>query len=158
MPNANRNKGLWYERDVAGYCRDNGMPDAERKIATGFRTKDRTSPDLGDIRGVPGVCIQAKYLAKPLAGKALADTMAETRAQADASGAALYLVIEKRHGHANVGESWAHMPANLFASLITPQCPYTGPLAGFTFPVRVELRHIVHHIAEFSRVCSEVAA
>jgi hypothetical protein len=158
MPNANRNKGLWFERAIAAYYRANGMPDAERKVATGFRTNNRVSADRGDIRDVPGICTQAKYMAKPLAGKALIDVMAEARAQADASGAALYLVVEKRHGHADVGESWAHMPANLFASLITPQCPYTGPLAGFTFPVRVELRHIVHHIAEFSRMCSEVAA
>jgi hypothetical protein len=80
--------------------------------------------------------------------------MAEASAQADASGAALYLVVEKRHGHADIGMSWAHLPANLFVSLITPQCPYTGPLADLTFPIRTELRNIITHLADFSASCA----
>jgi hypothetical protein len=156
VPNANRDKGLWYEREVAGYCRDNGMPEAERKIATGFKARNRTSPDLGDIRGIPGVCIQAKYLGKPLVGKALADAMFEAQCQGTASGAALAIVVEKRHGHADVGASWVHLPANLFVALVAGQDPYSGPLADLAFPVRTELRNIITHLADFSASCADL--
>lgn len=155
MPNANRDKGLGYERDVATYCRDNGMPGAERRVATGFRVKDRASADLGDIRGIPGICIQAKYLAKPLAGKALADVMAEASMQAEAAGAALYLVVEKRHGHANVGDSWAHLPSNLFVALAFGVDPYDKLWVDYTYPVRTELRNIITHLADFSAMCAD---
>lgn len=156
MANANRDKGLKFERAIAAYYRANGMPSAERKVATGFRTKDRTSADLGDIRDVPGICTQAKYLAKPLTGKALADVMEETRGQAEAAGAALYLVIEKRHGHADIGDSWAHVPANLFVALAFGIDPYGKLWADYTYPVRIELCNIITHLAHFSASCTNL--
>jgi len=161
VPNANRNKGLKYERDVAGYCRDNDMPDAERRVAAGWKAKTRASADLGDIRGIPGICMQAKYVSdshpRGLANKALADLMAETEAQAFAAGAALWLLVEKRYGH-TVGYSWAHMQANMFCALMFGIDPFSAPWLDVTFPVRVELHRIIRQLAEFSRMCAEVAA
>jgi hypothetical protein len=154
--NAWRDKGLKFEREIAVYYRANGLSGAERRVATGFRMKDRISPDLGDIRGTPGICTQAKYLAKPLVGKALADAMFETQCQGTAAGAALAILIEKRHGHADIGESWAHLPANMFVALVAGQDPYTGPLADLTFPIRTELRNIITHLAAFSAMCADL--
>lgn len=155
MPNANRDKGLWFERAVAAYYRANGLPGAERRVATGFTTKDRVSADLGDIRGTPGICTQAKYLAKSLAGKVLVDVMFEAQCQGTAAGAALAIVVEKRHGHADVGESWVYLPANMFVALVTGQDPYAGPLAECTFPIRTELHNIITHLADFSAMCAD---
>lgn len=161
MPNANRDVGHQFERDVAAYCRANGMPRAERKSDPGFSARGHVSPDSGDIRGIPGVCIQAKRLVKSaprgLCGKALTNVMAEAAQQADAAGAALWLVIEKRPGHL-IGECWAHLAANMFSALAFGIDPYSPVWSTYTHPIRIEFRHIVKHVAEFSAMCAEVAA
>lgn len=155
MPNANRDKGLIAERDVARYCRSHGMPGAERSVSTGWKTGGRSLADTGDIKGVPGVCIQIKNLSKPLAGKALADAMLEVLTQAEAAGAALPLLLEKRSGHASPGEWWAHLPGYLFAGLAFGLDPYSGPCVWSMFPVRIEFHHIVDRVAAFSRMCEQ---
>lgn len=162
MANPNRDKGLKSERDVAAYCRANGMAGAERSVSTGWKTRDRQLTDLGDIKGIPGVCIQVRNVVRQhprgLAGKALADMMAETATQGEAAGAALAILIEKRAGHADVGEWWVHVPANLLAALLVGADPYSFPLCAITYPIRLEFRHIVGQLTRFSAMCSEVAA
>lgn len=162
MPNANRDKGLRTERDVAAYCRANGMPGAERSVSTGWRSRGRQLADLGDIKGIPGVCLQVRNVVKShprgLAGKALLEMMAQTRMQGEAAGAALAILLEKRAGHADVGQWWVHVPANLMAALLVGADPYSFPLCTITYPVRLEMRHIVKSLAKFSAMCSEVAA
>lgn len=156
MPNANRNKGLQAERDVAKYFRDAGITTAERRVVTGWHRIDRSDPDLGDIKGVPGICVQVKNYSKPLTGKLLDDAMSETWTQCLASGEALPLLIEKRTGHASPGEWWAWLPANMHVALLYGCDPYQGDLR--THPVRVQLSDITDHLVRFSRLCeSEVA-
>lgn len=162
MPNANRDKGIKSERDVAAYCRAHGMLGAERSVSTGWKTRGRHLADVGDIKGIPGVCVQVRNVVrqhpKGLAGKALLEMLAETRIQGQAAGAALAILIEKRAGHADVGEWWVHIPANLMAALLIGADPYSFPLCTITYPIRLEMRHIVKSLAEFSAMCSEVAA
>ena len=159
MPNSNRDKGNKTERDVASYLRAAGIPTAERRVVTGWHRTDRSDPDLGDIKGVPGICIQVKNLDKTargnLSGKALADVAAELKMQRAASGAALGLLIEKRPNNADVGTWWAHLAANDFVALIDGQEPWTGPHAECAFYVRTELRHITDQLVRFSAMCAE---
>lgn len=162
MPNANAVKGSKTERDVAGYLRAAGIPTAERRVVTGWHRTDRSDPDLGDIKGAPGLCIQVKNLDKTargnLSGKALADVMHETKLQQRASGAALGLLVEKRPNNADVGTWWVHMAANDFVALIDGQDPWSGPHAECTFYVRTELRHVTDHLVRFSAMCGAEAA
>ena len=163
MPNANRDKGNKTERDVAGYLRAAGITTAERRVVTGWHRTDRSDPDLGDIKGVPGLCIQVKNVDKTakgnLSGKALADIMADLEDQRAASGAALGLLVEKRPNNAMVGTWWAHMPANVFIGLVSGQDPFCAALWPLQFFVRTELRHITDHLVRFSAMCegTEVA-
>lgn len=159
MPNANRDKGLKSERDVARYFRDAGIATAERRVVTGWHRTDRSDPDLGDIKGVPGICVQVKNYAKPLTGKLLEDAMNETMTQCLASGDALPLLIEKRTGHASPGEWWAWMPAHILGALLFGIDPYRGEQHDwFTAPVRIELQHISSHLVRFSQLCESEAA
>jgi hypothetical protein len=159
MPNANRDKGNKTERDVAGYFRAAGITTAERRVVTGWHRTDRSNPDLGDLMGTPGLCIQIKNVVRSaprgLAGKMLVDVMAETEAQRAAVGAALGLLIEKRPSNADVGTWWAHLPANDFIALVSGQDPHSGPHASCAFSVRLELRHITDHLVRFSAMCVE---
>lgn len=159
MPNSNRDKGLKSERDVAKWFRDAGIPTAERRVVTGWHRTDRSDPDLGDIKGVAGICVQVKNYSKPLTGKLLEDAMAETLTQCLASGCVLPLLIEKRSGHASPGEWWAWLPAHIFGALLFGIDPYTKDQhAWFSAPVRIELQHVTNHLVRFSRLCeSEVA-
>lgn len=158
---ANRNKGARFEREVASYCRAHSMPGADRKVVTGWRAGERSSADAGDIRGIPGVCLQAKNVVKQyprgLAGKALLGIMAETAAQAEEMGAAIWLIVEKRAGHL-IGECWVHMPANTFAALVFGIDPFSPQWAEIVWPVRIEFSRIVDKLAAFSATCAEVAA
>lgn len=155
VPNANRDKGLKAERDVAKYFRAAGALGVERSVSTGWDTGTRKLADVGDLKGLPGITVQIKNLAKTLAGKALTDAMAETETQRAASGEPLGLLVEKRAGHASPGEWWAHLPANIHAALIGGYDPHTGPLAEHTYPVRTELCHITDHLVRFSRLCEQ---
>jgi hypothetical protein len=159
MPNKYRNRGFKFERDLARYFNAHGCITAERRVVASFRTKDRESPDLGDLRDIPGVCVQAKYevdsYPSGLSGKALDDRLAETMTQMFASGCALPLLIEKRKGHADIGEQWVHIPANYYAALVFGIDPTSEPWVTTTHPIRVELRHIIDYIIRFSAMCAE---
>lgn len=162
MPNTNRDKGNKFERDLARYFREHGVTDAERRVVTGFRTAQRVSADLGDLRDIPGICIQAKNMAgsrpRGLMGQELADIMAETDAQCAAANEALWLVIEKRKGHQDIGMSWCHFAANMYAGLAFDVDPFSPQWAEHTYPVRIELRYVIDQLVQFSHLCSEKAA
>jgi hypothetical protein len=151
MPNANRDKGLRAERAVAQYFIGEGLLDAKRSVATGWRNGKTSSADEGDVKGVPGVCVQVKSYAKPLAGKALDDATAQTAEQCEAGHNALPLLIEKRAGHASPGEWWAHLPANILAGLMFGVDPYADKAAWLSAPCRIELKHIMPSLVRFSQ-------
>jgi len=113
-----RAKGIGAEQSVARYFRDvAGCPDARRSVAAGWRNGSTSSPDRGDIDGVPGLCVQVKNLARPLIGKLLADTWAETLDQA-AQGDRRPMIIEKTRS-SDVGCWWAHIDARFYVELVT---------------------------------------
>ena len=49
-----KRKGSQFERDVVGYLQEHGFADAERAYGAG------RPEDIGDVVGVPGVCIECK--------------------------------------------------------------------------------------------------
>jgi hypothetical protein len=51
---APKRKGSAFERDVVGYLREHGFPDAERAYGAG------RPEDVGDIAGIPGVTVECK--------------------------------------------------------------------------------------------------
>lgn len=161
MPNANRDKGIKAERDVAAYLRAAGIITAERRVVTGWQRVDRSDPDLGDLKGTPGLCVQVKDVVKSaprgLSGKALDDVMAETEVQRAAVGAAVGLLVEKRNRHADVGQWWAHLPANMLAALLFGIDPYQPNPVWSAAPVRTELRHITDQLVRFSKLCEGAA-
>lgn len=150
MPNANRDKGLQFERDIAAYFRAHGIATAERKVSAGWRNAKRSHADSGDIKDIPGITVQCKYLAKPLVGKALDDAMDETNEQCIAAGNAIPLLVEKRHGVADVGYSYAWLPCWAHITIMT----------GDSFclscaPIRTELRHTIEYLVIFSKGYSD---
>ncbi len=148
--NANRDKGIRAERDLAKYLR-HWFPGAERSVAAGFKTADptRAAGDRGDIRdaylnGHP-IAWQCKDVVgsqpKGLSGKALRDLLSATRRQRDAAGAALGLLVEKRAGHASPSTWWVHLDGTELAAMHYrrwfPSTP--SPVDGRMGPVRLEL-------------------
>ena len=57
---SNMSKGKAAERAVARWLRENGWPQADRAVRTGYRSSLRTSDDPGDIVGTPGLAWQVK--------------------------------------------------------------------------------------------------
>lgn len=150
MPNANRDKGLQFERDVAAYFRAHGIDTAERSVSTGWSTANRSLADSGDIKGIPGITVQCKYLAKPLVDKALCDAMSETAMQCIAANNVIPLLVEKRHGVADVGYSYAWLPMQtlVFLTANAIWCPSLDY-------ARTELRHIIEYLVIFSKGYSD---
>lgn len=146
MPNANRDKGLQFERDVAAYFRKHGIATAERSVSTGWATANRSFADSGDIKGLPGITVQCKYLAKPLVDNALRDAVFETAKQCNAAGNVIPLLIEKRHGVADVGHSYVWLPGWAYVLIATCIDSLINP-----YPVRTELRYIIEYLVIFSK-------
>lgn len=113
-----RTKGLTAERAVANYFKVHVSPDARRSVATGWSNGSTEHQDLGDIDGVPGLCLSVKNLARRLEGKLLADTWTEVCRQALPN---LYtaIIIEKRAGTTDVGKWWAHLSSSFYVELLT---------------------------------------
>lgn len=118
-----RTKGRSAEQAVARYFRDHISPESRRVVAAGWSNGRTSGADLGDVHA-PGLCIQVKSLARPLAGKLLADTWRETQAQTAALAAhtgrtANSLIVEKRPGSADVGRWWVHLSSRVYVALVT---------------------------------------
>ena len=143
---ANRTKGHQAERDLARYLRTNGWPDAERKSDNGWRSTDRESADLGDIRGVDRLVIQVKNVAG-MSDAQIAAAMTDAIHQTVAAGADLGILVERRPGKADPGLWWAWVSAWDVHQLITGPVP-AHPKLVFDVPVRMQVRHLVgllHH-------------
>jgi hypothetical protein len=114
-----RAKGIGAEQAVARYFRDvAGCPDARRSVAAGWRNGSTSSPDRGDIDGVPGLCVQVKNLARPLSGKLLDAVWDETRRQALVTQS-VGIVVEKRIGTTDVGRWWMHTSSVFYVEIVT---------------------------------------
>ncbi|WP_086669100.1 hypothetical protein [Lentzea kentuckyensis] len=138
---AARRKGHQAERDLAAYLR-RWWPDAERKPDNGWRSGDRVSADVGDIRGVPGVVWQCKNVDRLNINKA----MEETATQAVVAEADYGVLVERRPGRADPAEWWAWVTVSDIGRLLWfPGDLATWGVPGDTLkaPVRVELRHLV---------------
>lgn len=156
MPNANRDKGLRAERDVAAYLRAAGITTAERSVSTGWHNGTRSLADCGDLKGTPGLCFQIKNLAKPLTDQALAGALQETAEQLKASRQVIGLLIEKRHQCADVGKWHVWLRAEDYVGLVASLSPKTAQLMiGPTYPIRVEMRHIIEELVLFSELAAE---
>lgn len=83
MPTANGRKGADTERQVAKYLRENGFPQADRRLREG------RADDQGDIDGVPLTVIQVKYWAE----KRLQKWATETLKQRDTAGVPHCLLV-----------------------------------------------------------------
>lgn len=127
--NANRDKGIRAERDLAKYLR-RWFPTAERSVAGGFKstgggTVVRESQDRGDIRDAHlphwPIVWQCKDVVKThpkgLANQALVDLLQDTRRQRDAAGATCGLLVEKRAGHADPRTWFVHLDARELAAI-----------------------------------------
>lgn len=110
---ANRRKGVTTEQKLAKWLRDNGWPHAERTVATGYRTRDRDRPDLGDITGTPGLVWQAKDVTKPQ----IETWLAETEQQRIAAAADYGLLVHRKRGVADVGKWWLYMTTATFTNV-----------------------------------------
>lgn len=102
MVNPPKARGTSAETAVVRWLRDNGHPHAERRALAGAH-------DLGDITGIPGICIEVK------AGRTLrfAAWMRETDAEQMASGSNHGILVVKpvTRGASTVGRWWAVMYA-----------------------------------------------
>jgi len=137
---ANRRKGHQAERDLATYLRK-WWPDAERKPDNGWRSGDRTSADLGDIRGVPGVVWQCKNVDRLNVPQA----MLETATQATVAEAHYGVLVERRPGHADPAHWWAWVTVADLGQMLSPDVFAAWGVGADVLhaPVRVELRHVV---------------
>jgi hypothetical protein len=144
-----RDKGAKGERDAAGYFRAFGPPwqDARRLVAAGWSNGSTSSPDRGDLTGLPGLCVQVKNMARRLEGKLLADVWAQTCAQARAAGDnPMPLILEKRTGCADVCRWWLWLNTDSYVRLVTGRWGWVA----HPHLVRVELGDLVDDLRLYS--------
>lgn len=107
MSSPSKRKGSQYERDVVAFLREYGWPSAERAYGAGRQD------DVGDIDGVffTVECKAEKSIDLP-------GYLRELEREMKAAGNEMGVVLVKRRGAANAAESYAVMPAWLWASLM----------------------------------------
>jgi hypothetical protein len=155
--NPNLEKGKRAERAVAKYFRDHGCCSAERRVSTGWRNNIRENSDMGDVKNIPGICVQVKDHIKtgPLTGKMLDQCLADTRAQTAASDAMIPLLVEKRRT-SDVGRWYAWLPQWAF---LVVSAGSTAPMTAYEdYPVRVELQYVITPLVTFSQHYADQAA
>lgn len=142
-----RAKGIKAELDAAKYFAAQGRPweDARRKIETGWNNGHASSPDRGDLTGLPGLCVQVKNHAAPLVDTMLSRVLSETVAQAAVCGA-MPLLLEKRAGAADVARWWAHLGSPEYVRIVTGAWRFVPSL----HHVRVPLGCIVDDLRRYS--------
>jgi hypothetical protein len=141
-----RNKGAKAERDLVAYLRMVGFGGAERAVRTGYRTKDRTSADPGDITGTPGIVWSVKDCAVDEHPKWLAELDAMHGQATD-----VRLLVHKRRGHAIPDKWWCWMRQGTYGQLyldwiegidaVRQMDPL--PVWPAVFPIRMELGHVI---------------
>ena len=139
-------KGKAAERAVARWLRENGWPQADRAVRTGYRSSLRTSDDPGDIVGTPGLAWQVKDCGT----LTIPAWMAETATQATASGADFGILVVKQRGKASPGRWFAYVTAWEFHILLGGEKNSPTPVHA-DFPVRMELGELVPllHVAGY---------
>lgn len=142
---AARAKGIKAERDLAKYLRT-WWPDAERTVITGWRSTDRESADLGDIRGTPGLAWQLKYITD-MTDKAIVDILHEVEQQRRAAKADYGIVVQRRSGKSDPGRWWAWLHSDDYVELCTKNANlhYPGPV----HPVRLQLGDLIRPLLNF---------
>ncbi len=129
------------ERRVAEYLRRRGLAGVERAVRTGFRTRERSVADTGDLTGWPGVCVQVKSLRPATAvERAVRGWLRETEDQRAASGASVGLLVVRRWGTTDVGEWWAFLDLASLVGMAEPMAPLARMARR---PVRLELSDLV---------------
>lgn len=116
MAKFSTDKGKRAERDVARFL-ETWWPQAARMVTTGYRTSRSVVADTGDLRGLP-FTVQVKdhtgtpaKPSNPLTDGTVKQLLHATRAQADAAGHVVGVLVEKRRGKASPGDWWAHLDA-----------------------------------------------
>lgn len=106
--------GARFERQIADYLRDNLDDRIDRRVKTG--AKDRG--DIGGVRTPDGrrVVIECKNTTRP----ALSQWMKEAHTERDNDGAAVGLVVHKRHGIGSPGQQWITMTVDDLIELLRP--------------------------------------
>lgn len=145
-----RNKGAQAERDLVAYLRMVGFGGAERAVRTGYRTKDRTAADPGDVTGTPGIVWSVKDCAVDEHPKWL-DELDAMAGDPDV----VRLLVHKRRGHAIPDKWWCWLRFRTLLALDGHErlsLPYSAP-------VRMELGHVVDflHAAGYGDSTEETA-
>lgn len=106
MPSPSKRKGSTYERAVVAWLRSEGWIHAERAYGAG------RNDDVGDIDGTP-FCVECK------AEKSIdiPGYLRELDREMDNGKYQMGVVLIKRRGAADAGDSYAVMPARLWAQL-----------------------------------------
>lgn len=136
-----RRKGVQAERDLAKYLRT-WWPNAERKADTGWRTKDRQSDDHGDIRGIPGLVFQLKYVTG-MTDKMIDEAMRDAEDQAVAAGADYGILVQRRAGKSDPGRWWAWLRIGELCALTDRSVKVYTHTPSVYAPIRVELNPLV---------------
>lgn len=102
---ANR-KGKDTEQAVARYMRENGWPQAQRRVRAGWNNHGRRHADQGDLDGIHPLTNQTKASSTRLTNTGIREALAETADQAVHSGSDLGFLIERRDGKANPADWW----------------------------------------------------
>jgi hypothetical protein len=102
-----RRKGSRFENDVVNYLRAAGYPQAARCLAG-------ATDDRGDVSGVGNAIIECKNCQKMQLGP----WMDEAKSEALNAALPRYIVVHKRRGVSDPGESFATMPLWLTAELL----------------------------------------
>lgn len=137
---ASRNKGHRGERDLANFLKQ-WWPDAERRAETGFRTSNRVSADLGDIRNTPLLAWQLKCIDN-LSDREIDNILNETQDQAVAAGADFGIFVQRRPGKSDPGKWWAYLRVSDLAYLATMPIGVVR-LGGLDAHVRLLLTDVV---------------
>jgi hypothetical protein len=115
-------KGRATENQAVAWLRENGYPYAERRHLAGEH-------DLGDITGMPGICVEVKSAAQ----WAPVRWLRETRAEMNNSRSPIGFVMARPKGGTNVDDWVIMMHPDTLLSLLTD--------AGWRTPVSVRPEH-----------------
>lgn len=102
-----RAKGTMFETLVANYLREHGFPHAERRALQGVQ-------DKGDLTGMPGLVIECKNHKE----MSFSEWLKETEQERVNANADYGVLVVKRRGVWDAGQSYAVMPLDAMARLL----------------------------------------
>lgn len=124
MSNPSKAKGTAVETAIVRYLRANGFPFADRQPLRGGR-------DQGDITACPGIIIEAKTSKRTgptglPSEQLLATWLDQTELERVNAGAAVGLLVVKRHGTTDPGRWHCWWPVDVLGSLSAGTAVQTG--------------------------------